>query len=467
MHGPRQPAWDFYSDSLDFIARNSFIFQSGIPKMDIVLYQYVTTFPNIVRNYQPTDLEESGYAYEYLSPNNFNLAEAYVSGGVLARNAQGFKALVVRANDSMTVPGVQKIVEYAHAGLPVLFSGGIPTYLASYNESGIAYINQTLNSLKSLSNVHVVPYEGLADTIASFGITPLTRVDANSTWYTYWRQTDDYNYVFVYNDAVSNTTRGLGNGYSKGSVEFASTGTPYALDAWTGREVPILNYTQTSNSTTIPLHLAGNQSVIVAFALSSSNYTTLSSNSSYSLSDPSQFYPPATAGTPIGLTNWSLIVEHWDPPSNLSKMLPSDIVKYNTTHRLLDGLLPWNEISGGNLQNTSGRGYYSTNFTWSRSPSSGAIIDFGAIYHTIRATVNGFALPPLDTAWAKADISDYVVPGENKVEAVVATTLLNVLRPLWNQLQSSGNGTGSNVSYQPAQGYGLISPVKVIPYCKG
>ena len=77
-------------------------------------------------------------------------------------------------------------------------------------------------------------------------------------WYTYWRQTDNRNYVFVYNDAAAENTWGIGNGYSEGSVEFASADRPYILDAWTGEEVPIANYTQTWRWTTILFHLAGN-----------------------------------------------------------------------------------------------------------------------------------------------------------------------------------------------------------------
>jgi hypothetical protein len=34
--------------------------------------------------------------------------------------------MVVRANDSLTIAGVAKLVEFAHAGLPIIFSGGIP-----------------------------------------------------------------------------------------------------------------------------------------------------------------------------------------------------------------------------------------------------------------------------------------------------------------------------------------------------
>ena len=60
MHGRHQPAWDFYSDPVGYIARLQYIFQSGIPKLDLAFYQKLTTYPQTPRSYIPTDLEEDG-----------------------------------------------------------------------------------------------------------------------------------------------------------------------------------------------------------------------------------------------------------------------------------------------------------------------------------------------------------------------------------------------------------------------
>jgi hypothetical protein len=62
MHGPHQPAWDFYRDQLDFVARSNYIMQSGTPKRDIAFWQKVTSFPGHIqlKGYDPTDLESAG-----------------------------------------------------------------------------------------------------------------------------------------------------------------------------------------------------------------------------------------------------------------------------------------------------------------------------------------------------------------------------------------------------------------------
>jgi hypothetical protein len=107
---------------------------------------------------------------------------------------------------------------------------------------------------------------------------------------------------------------------------------------------------------------------------------------------------------------------------------------------------------------------HTATFTWvpqSESRSRAAVIDFGAIYHTLRASVNGQTLPPLDPTWAPADISKYLRPGEN---TMVSTPLLNTLRPLWSSLMSGANGTSTHISVQPPLDYGLQSAVKIFSY---
>ncbi|KAL2004612.1 hypothetical protein VTN00DRAFT_3348 [Thermoascus crustaceus] len=505
MHGRHQPAWDFYKDSMNFIARLSYIFQNGVPRRDLAFYSKMTTYPNIWRNYQPVDLEEAGYTYEYISPDNFVLPEAYVKGGIFAPDRQEFKALVVRANDSMTVDGVTKLAEYAHSGLPILFSGGLPSYLVSYNISGAAYVNRTLASLTSLENVHVVPYEDLAGSVASIGIRPKTRVSADRIWYTYWRYdgSTSTEYIFVYNDAAGLP---LGQGSSKGTVEFESTGVPYLYDAWTGEQKPILNYKRSSTTTTIPFRLAGNQSIIVAFHPSSLETVPLPSTHVTSTSGPvlavsydsvkgliahigaaldatvaqiatsigDTHIFKATA-SPFSLSKWTLTAEHWDPPADLSD-IDTIAVKSNTTHSV-SKLVSWQEIEG--LQNVSGRGYYKTTFTWPPSspsdgasiPPTGAYITFPPIVHTLRVLINSHPLPPLDDTAPEADISQYLVPGDNTVEAIVATTLVNRLRPFWYDLQTSGLGTrtshfGGTTALPEARDYGLIGEVWVKPFAE-
>lgn len=353
--------------------------------------------------------------------------------------------------------GVQKVADYAHAGLPIVISGGTPFNLSGYNVSGSAYVKSTLDSILGLENVHQVSAENLSDSLVSLGIAPRTKVDADRIWYTYWREDERAakTYVFVYNDAWDS---GLGLGGSSGSITLETTGVPYYYDAWTGQVKAITAYEQTNASTTINLSLAGNQSTIIGFhhnesATGSANHTSSSANSSTS------------ALQPLNLNSWSLTIESWTAPADIYADQTTS-VKTNTTWNITS-LQPWNAISDS-LFNVSGRGFYTTTFTWppqdnpSSSAPNSAVLDLGAIINTARAWVNGHQLPPLDPTHAEADISEFLKEGSNEVLVVVATTLGNAVRPHWSELRSSG--TLALGPLPPAQEYGLVSDVLVRPY---
>ena len=60
MHGPHQPAWDYYSDFLNWTARMQWIAQSGVPQFDIALWLKNETWDSIETKYVPTDLVDAG-----------------------------------------------------------------------------------------------------------------------------------------------------------------------------------------------------------------------------------------------------------------------------------------------------------------------------------------------------------------------------------------------------------------------
>jgi hypothetical protein len=396
----------------------------------------------------------------------------------------------VRGSDSLTVPGAQKIAEFAREGLPVIFYDGMPSYFASYNDSGADYVKKTLDGIQNLQNVHHVAANTLADAVSSLGIEPLTKIQADGTWFTYWRRDDakSEDYIFLYNDTPwPNPTSAV---YTQGTVEFQATGQPYLFDAWTGEQSPILNYTQTKSTTTIFFQLAANQAIIVAFknkeqpgyhAVSASRqvlavtgsgkdleahvgYTESSCAGRVITSDGKRHRVPPASAKPFELKSWTLTVVHWDPPSDLSNIDPV-AVKHNTTHKL-DGLTSWQNIDG--LQQVSGQGYYQSSFDWEAHESSGAIISFGFIVHTVRVTLNGHTIPPLDISNPTADITKYLVKGTNQIEVVVSTTMANGMAPVWDDLRVSG-GPPSGLFGAPTKpsgtdNYGLLNPVVVTPY---
>jgi hypothetical protein len=401
------------------------------------------------------------------------LPAAHVANNVLAPERQAFKALIVRANDTMTVDGAKYIERFAHQGLPVVFAGGVPTQFWGNDPSGAAGVNATLQSIKSLKNVHTVPIASLAASLASIGVLPRAQINANGTWYAQWREdtANAMTYVMLYNDAAGISFPG---GSTTGNVTITTTGAPMLYDAWTGEITPIAAFTQTSTSITIPLTIAGNQTVIIGIkhgnAVKPSIATAPPNALAISAVSASSYSVKSTEGfAPITLGPWNLTIEAWSPPADLYAFNGSTI-KTNTSYTL-DTLVSWRHIPNTNLTNVSGRGYYTTTILWppaGKNNAAGAIIDLGSIVHFARVYVNGALVPPLDPVLARADIGAYLKKGINNVEVVVATTLINVVAPFWSQQRSSGGAPtyfGNGVlGPAPIQDNGLIYPVVVQPY---
>lgn len=205
----------------------------------------------------------------YLSPDNFNLSQVYVQNGVLAPQGPAYRALVIPSTTSnLTLPAIEKPQQYADAGLPIILSGGDPGYYASGDGSGKDAVELGIASLKKHPNVYSVAAGEVANQLSALGIRLQIQIETTTrTWYTTWREDVDtgVDYAFVFSDINA----------SVGRIDVASTKTPYLLNPWTGEEKPLLEYQQNENSTVIPLTLAGNQTVVIAFREEAGNNTLL------------------------------------------------------------------------------------------------------------------------------------------------------------------------------------------------
>lgn len=481
-HSRHQPGWGVgYPEALGYLARVQWVLQSGVAKADVVLWNKQSAqnaFPSPL--YTPLDLVKAGYTYEYLSPANFALEEAYVKDAILAPARQAFKLLILRGNDILTPDGVEFLAEYVKAGLPVIISGPLPSEYATGNKTAIAIANETLASILDFDNVHQVPYEDLAAEVASIGITPRSQIQSNGTWYTRWREASDGDYVFIYND---------GN-YSTGNITFDNPGTPFSLNPWTGEETQIVEYIRSDGYTTIAFTLEPTETRIIKFAISgtldlyvvSSSEAVLgfrvskksriqaqiaaSSGSTILLSSGRTVDTgPVRAKPAFNLTNWNLTIEQWLPPDDFTN-LDLDAKKVNRTVDVTGpSLLSWYDLG---LTEVSGVGYYTVSFEWSPPEcdreKSGAYLVGPLISHGIVGTLNGSPLPTFDITNPRLDISSYLIAGTNSLALKVSSTLWN-LSPYWDDFRTAGGGPANEFNdLQPLQHYGIVGQVKIIPY---
>lgn len=522
QHSRHQPAWNLgYGAALDWLARAQHVLHSGTPKVDIVFWNKQTAqdpFPESL--YMDFDLTRAGYSYTYLSPDNFESSEVIVRDNILAPDTIGARALVLRENDTLTVRGVQRLFEYANAGLPIIFQGVIPQRYSDGALPEITMANSTLHSMTNLSNVYQLKSGGnhfgssphLASFLASLNVHPRTKLDTNGTWYTRYihSPTNSTTSIFVFSDTPTAT---------RGTITISAPGVPYLLDLWNGKDTRILEYAfdQKGGRLSIPIEMAPKQAIVIQFRskepghdeeqivsqpihiaksaenilgydydystqsifakirrssrtglITLSNGTTVSVNSSAS-SVPRKF----------SLSNWTLVAEKWIPPSDLLNI--DGVIKQNVTIELIGAQIPeWPSLPG--LQNSSGIGIYSTTFDWVSALNTMGSSGLGGLLRIpaskwiqgMMIFVNQQDLPVMDLFNPTIDISQYLRTGCNNISISVSTTLWNSLRPIWEDLRTGGQGPQLSIETLLANPQtavlggdlpvGLVGTVTIVPY---
>lgn len=343
------------------------------------------------------------------------------------------------------------MAQIAHEGLPIVFSGGLPSKFsgAGSSDEKTSALDR-LRAILGLSNVHQVPFKDLAASLSQLGIEPRTKIVSDRLWYPNWRQDEasGKTYVVIYNDAEGLP---LGTGSSDGTVTVQASGTPHFYDPWTGAICPVRQYAHSEQGISFNLSLRGNESVVLAIQEEGHVRTTNEQSAHVRCFDQLS----SDSSHTVNLTDWNLTVDAWLPPENLTSLPLSKARRTNMTFNISE-LQPWSAISDS-LRNVSGRGHYKSNFDWtSEGPTT---LDMTALNDLSRAWLNGHPLPPLDPSHPVVDIADHLIMGRNQIEVVVTTTLANSLRPVWDHLLSGAVGPFASVP--STQEYGLQLPVFV------
>ncbi|KAF3023628.1 hypothetical protein E8E14_012737 [Neopestalotiopsis sp. 37M] len=488
MYSQKQPAWDQgYADMLEYMARVQFIHRLGVPRVDLaVLDKRSATDPNMPRIYQPSDLENDSWTYEYISTDNLDLDQAVAKAGVLGPNGPAFKALVIESHQNLSITSVKKLQKLAEAGLRLVFVGGDLGYFDTEADKAASTFPREIGKLMQHQNSFSAKTGQVSNQLKKLGLLPRVTIKANRTWYNTFRDDPGTGsaYIFVLNDSPT----------SQGEIVVAGTFSPYLLDPMTGDKVPVINFQRGNSTTTIPLVLAANQTVLLELrkypdddfptrfaslpqsvvghrvqdtsavlqvrASEAEEHAVLVNGTSIMLGSLSD--PPVPS--PISLSGWNLTVEHWQAPANMSDAgIVAD--KHNTSH-FLDNLRSWARVEA--LRDVSGVGYYSTTFDWHPGPSSsgsvGAYIEMTRILHSVRIFVNGNRLPAFDYRNPKQDITDYLRNGSNHVLCVVPSTMWNYIMKISPMIVNGGTQLVIPESLMVRSDNGLVGAVRIIPF---
>ncbi|ROW04985.1 hypothetical protein VPNG_06978 [Cytospora leucostoma] len=417
---------------------------------------------------------QHGYTHDYLGPENLLLSQATVTEGILAADGPAYKALLLFGQQIITMEAAQAVLRFAQAGLPVLVIGGkraLPgqTYAAmgAKQEQFATVISQLANSssvrfLDSVSELSgaflqldLEPRIGLNCT--SNPVYPVLRSDVDN----------GTEYLWLYNDQESSVDC---------TVSFTSAGngvvTPFVYDAFTGTQEEVVQYTADGATFALPVDLAGNETIILAFKSSSSNSTSTKSSvtsSSHNVALIRRASLNASSGhsvlasitssglaeitfesgktakfdinlpEPTSLT-WDIEIEDWHAPADLFDVEAGTSI---TVHKFKDqALLPWAKLGAG-FENVSGVGRYTTQFavpslTYTNTTPAGttrrigALLSLGPVFDTVRVSIDGVQLPPIDPVKPVTDISSYIGESgqEHELAVEVTTTLFNRVKSM-------------------------------------
>ncbi|MFI2413655.1 glycosyl hydrolase [Streptomyces sp. NPDC018947] len=487
--GPRQPTWRHAPDVAGYLSRVQQVLQTGVNKADIgVLWQKGYAGSGLGASWFSGEGVPVGWTHLFLSPRLLSLPGAVVRDGRFAPDGPAFKALLVDGDvmigreHTLQLDVAEKLVGYAGKGLPIIVigdwkDGHVPGLPRTGDNARLLELIAELLAQPSVSNVPDRP--DVPQGIAALGLTRDVEYAQSSMLLHAHRADTEADYYFFANDSVSK------KGSTGSPISHDVTLTtrrpdvvPYVLDAWTGTIEPLAVYTRLDDGRIrLRVSLEPGATTIIATARPGKwipgpapRWNATSSEAAevrraeggrLEIRDtrPGTYTTALQGGAavratieevaePMALTRWTLTAEDWTPGST-----PSSTVRTRRTVEL-DGLRPWPEIP--ELADASGVGRYRTTVrlgaAW--SGGHGARLELGEVYDTYRVTVNGRALPPADQLTPVVDVGPYLRRGTNTIEVEVATSLLNRLR----------------VSNPPVfglakrQNYGLVGPVRLVPY---
>jgi hypothetical protein len=423
--------------------------------------------------WRDTGLQEAGYTRDYLDPSLLNLPNATMTGKRLAVEGPGYKAMIIDSEQepvtdpvktSMPVEVARKILGYARAGLPVIIVGTPPDRTPGFSVSSDAELQETIRQLLAEPNVYRVAHESdVPGKLRSLGILPAAEPGSSSAMLSVHRRdrATKTDYYFLYNQGVVSPKGEPANLFEPATgtpldiqVSLEGSGSPYLLDAWSGKITPIVHYTSADSRVTLRVRLSRDNAQLIALSDDPLRFGVTAPKVRVTATSAIGTVPAA-----IDLTNakWELSAEDWQPANPYATTLGAAAVETQKTPVTveLDGLKAWPEIP--RLQHASGIGTYVTTFDlpagW--TARDGATLSLGEVFDSFTLRVNG-KLVPIDQLSAEAEVGRYLTAGRNTIAVRVATTLNNRLAQIDDSVAKRGL----------VQHYGLVGPVVLTTYAQ-
>ncbi len=408
--GERQPYWEHIRSLSDMIARTQAVLQSGKPKIDLAIYKGQRAY-----GCGYTRLLDFGYSYDVISNPHLFLPQCVVQYGSLCPDGPAYRALLIVDQEMLPSSAAEKLKALAADGLPIIFVGRLPVQATGaftpnsnvtdavktmLSMPGVFYVrdlDEAVATLKTLSITARASYRDVK-------LESICRADESGTYY------------FLFNNDTDDVSA---------NITLKGSGRPVILNAWTGAITPI-PFTQVEEGVMINVSLASKDAMILALL-------------------PDAQTPQVREDLPsITLRALDTTVESWGPDEDAA--VPTQ-AKRTTVSFGAQPVGPWDalpatkeqlaELGVDGMHHVSGRGFYRTAFSLPACDGAVLTVSTGECM-VVGGSINGKNLPAINQRSGQVDLTGLVHEGDNQLELVLATTLINRLRishPLFD-----GNG---------------------------
>ena len=397
----------------------------GTQKTDVAVYESLGNAQGGGPFYDGTALLNEGYTYQLFTPGLLSLDTATVTDGVLNEDGPAYRALVLDNETAMSRENMEKLLGFARNGLTIVFANNLPCISTSLTEDNETITALMEELLAQESVIQVGTTEEVGAALLERGIIPAAyKSEAESAIITVHREAEDKNIYFLYNsseETVANT------------ITFKGEGTPYILDTWNGTVSGIEDFTAGEGSVTVDVSIAAGDAVLLA----------VGADLGESVDTAAGAGTISEKAATISIRDWDLTIESWTSGDAADAAVTAKDVIYEGH----SDAISWSEIEGvGN--GISGIGTYTAVFDW-EDENVGAVISLPEVGETFEIMVND-NLVYANQITKEADISDYLVKGENTLKVIVASSLQNAV--------NAKNGADGEKQY------GIISETVIKPY---
>lgn len=478
----REAYWKDFSNEVDYMSRIQAVLQNGDAKIDLaVLIDKESTFDFESGN-RFQQLLDNGWSYNLVSESVLDHENAVVTEGRLAADGPGYKALIVDEVSMISSKGLDRILQYAEDGLPIIvLNSNINRVYGSELEEDAAVTEKFASLLEMDNVVKCDSAEELDAALSEAGISSYADYDAAQLETTLYVDPEDgTSYYYVYNNAFPENSGMMGNNqgtFYKGEdkavknaeLTFAGEGTVYRLDPHTGMIYEAADAKDNGDGTvTFTLDcLYGGDSTIFAVSTDAEAFAD---------AQP-EVKKEESSLEAIDLTGeaWNLVIDSYGPDDASDDPAES---KITTEDMGTCGLGKWADLDVSkeildsfgveDMKYVSGTGTYTLTFdvpeTWGDSTGSVLAVSYGKD-QIGSIIVNGTALTP-NNASDHVDLGTLLVPGENTLEIRLNTSLYG--RTFVENSGYEGAEFGMNPEFMgpidPDAYYNGLLEVQVQPY---